>query len=66
MTPEMYCVRIYEFDTQFLVRQTSLKGTPLEYSLDLDEYGNPKQVCVNKQDDAALAEAVRDGLKGKL
>ena len=62
----MYCVRIYEFDTQILVRQTSLKGMPLGYSVDLDEYGNPKQVSVNKHDDAALAEAVRDGLKGKL
>lgn len=66
MTNLKYGVRIYKVGKKLLVKQTVLKGTPPEYVIENDNFGNPKEVHVDPSDDAAVGAAVRGALSGKL
>ena len=66
MENEKYGARIYQLEEKLLVKQTVLRGNPSEYVIDSDSKGNPKEVHVKPDDDAAIASAVRAALAGKL
>ena len=53
--------RVYGMRTTFLIKQTVLRGNPPEYVID-----EQRERHVPKDDDHAIAQALRDAVKGKL
>jgi hypothetical protein len=53
--------RVYRLGSKLLIKQAVLRGTPAEYVIDEHK---ERHVC--EDDDAAIAEAVRDATMGRL
>lgn len=53
--------RVYLVGQTILIKQTVLRGTPPEYVVD-----EQRERHVRTDDDAAIADAIRDAVKGKL
>ena len=53
--------RVYQVGGRILVKQTVLRGTPPEYVVD-----NDRERHIDPNDDAAIAQAIRDALDGNL
>jgi len=53
--------RVYRLRDKLLVKQTILRGIPPDYVID-----GHKERHVHVDDDAAIAEAIREAVSGKL
>lgn len=53
--------RVYLVGDRILIKQTVLRGTPPEYVID-----EQRERHARVDDDAAIAQAVRDAVNGKL
>jgi len=56
-----YGARVYKLPKQFLVKQTLRRGSSPAYVVD-----GQRERHVSPSDDAAIAQAIRDALSGKL
>lgn len=60
MAQPTHGARVYRIGSTFLVKQTVLRGTPAEYVI---EEHRERHV---RDDDAAIAQAIRDATRGRL
>ena len=61
VTPPKHGARVYLVGKTILIKQTVLRGNPPEYVID-----EQRERHVQADDDAAIAGAIRDAVKGRL
>jgi hypothetical protein len=59
--PSKHGARVYLVGKTILIKQTVLRGTPPEYVVD-----EHRERHVRTDDDAAIAVAIRDAVRGRL